>query len=274
MRSLRDRGFDVEHCTAAGYDELRRATRIALSEPARALIVVGGDGMAHLAVGLLAEVDVPLGIVPTGTGNDLARGLGLPIGDVGASVTRIVAALAGEPRRIDAVRILGADGVERDRFVCVFSAGFDAVVNERANRLRRPRGASRYILALLLELALLRPRRYRLVIDGVAEEGNALLAAVANNRSLGGGMMIAPDARLDDGLLDLVLVRPLGRFAFLRVFPRVFRGTHVTLPVVRIQRCRTVEIHADDVIAYADGERIGPLPLRLDVLPGALRVLA
>lgn len=274
MQALRERGFEVEHCTAESYDALRRAGRLALTEPSRALVVVGGDGMVHLGVELLAGLEVPLGIVPTGTGNDLARGLGLPIGDIDAAVNRVVQSLTGEPRRIDAARVLGGDGVERDRFVCVFSAGFDAIVNERANRLRRPRGASRYILALLLELTLLRPRRYRLVVDGVPEEADALLAAVANNRSLGGGMMIAPDARLDDGLLDLVLVRPMGRLAFLRVFPRVFRGSHVTLPAVRIRRCRSVEIHAAELVAYADGERIGPLPLRVEVLPGALQVLA
>lgn len=271
---LRSHGFAVVHCVAVDYPTLREVCRAELAEAAAAFVVVGGDGMAHLGVELLADRDVPLGIVAAGTGNDLARGLGLPIGDIPAAIAALLDALRRGPRRIDAASIASPSGEVRGSFAGVLSAGFDAVVNERANWMRRPRGASRYVLALLRELVVLRPRRYELMVDGVSETVDALLVAVANNRSLGGGMGIVPDARLDDGMLDLFLVRPMGRIAFLRVFPRVFRGTHVNLPAVRIRRCRSVEIGGTDVIAYADGERIGALPLRIEVRPGALLVLA
>jgi len=156
----------------------------------------------------------------------------------------------------------------------VLSAGFDAIVNERANRMRRPRGRSRYTIALLVELARLRPIEYRLVIDGEELRERALLVSVGNNTSLGGGMRVTPDALLDDGLLDVMIVRPLARLAFLRIFPRVFAGTHVTDPRVVMRRGRSIRIEADGIVAYADGERIAPLPIDVTVEPGALRVLA
>lgn len=271
--ALRAAGFTVEHCRAADYGALLAMARTALQEPSAALVVVGGDGMVHLGAGLLAGGTLPLGVVPTGTGNDFAHGLGLPVGDVVAAVSRIVAALATGPRSIDAVRVERSDGSLAGWYAGVLSAGFDAVVNERANRMRRPRGASRYVLALLRELAVLRPLRYRITVDGVPEEASAMLVSVANNGRIGGGMRIVPDAELDDGMLDLFLVRPLGRLAFLRIFPRVFRGTHTGHPAVSIRRCRRVEIDAPGIRAFADGESMGPLPLRVEVVPGALRVL-
>ena len=101
-----------------------------------------------------------------------------------------------------------------------------------------------------------------------------MLLAVANNVSIGGGMMITPDAKLDDGKLDLFLVKPLSRLRFARLFPKVFKGTHTGLDIVRIERVSSVRIDAPRVIAYADGERVGPLPVRVDIVPGALRILA
>jgi diacylglycerol kinase (ATP) len=174
---------------------------------------------------------------------------------------------------IDAGRVTEADG-RTTWFACVLSAGFDAVVNERANLMRWPRGRSRYNLALLRELAVLKPIAYRLTLDGVVSETRAVLVAVGNNVSLGGGMRVVPDAKLDDGLLDVLVVQPLSRTAFLRIFPRVFKGTHVSDVRVSITHARSIRIEADAVVAYADGERIGPLPIDVELVPGALRVLA
>ncbi len=140
--------------------------------------------------------------------------------------------------------------------------------------MTRPRGRHRYTLAILRELATLKSKRFELEIDGIVSEVDALLISVANNRSIGGGMMIAPEADLEDGLLDLFVVTPMSRLAFLRLFPKVFSGSHVGLPVVRLTRVASVALACGSgAIAYADGERVGPLPVHVDVVPGALLVL-
>ncbi len=280
VAALRRAGWAVTPLQEDSSEALAAAVTAALAARPSALIVVGGDGMVGLGANAVAGTDVPLGIVPCGTGNDMARNLGLPVRDVPAALDRLVAALDGSlesPRRIDAGLVTGADG--RDTwFACALSAGFDATVNERANRMRRPRGASRYVVALLRELVTFGPVDYTLTIDGREERVPAVLVSVGNAGSIGGGMRIAPDAVLDDGLLDVLIVAPLSRLTFLRLFPRVFRGTHAALPQVRLLRARSISIAAAGaragIIAYADGERLGPLPLDIRVVPGALAVLA
>ena len=271
--ALRAAGHQVTTLVELDYARLVSAVQAAIASAPDAVVVVGGDGMVHLAANLLADTGIPLGIVPSGTGNDVARGLGIPIDDDAAAIDSLLESLRHPPRVIDTGRVLHGDATVT-RFAGVLSAGFDAVVNERANRMRWPRGRSRYNLALLRELAVLKPIRYRLVLDGEEMVTDALLVAVANNRSFGGGMLITPEAELDDGLLDVFVVRPMSRLAFLRIFPRVFAGTHVTDPRVSIRRARSIRIEAKGVVAYADGERVSRLPLDIEVLPGALRVLA
>jgi diacylglycerol kinase (ATP) len=273
VQTLRAAGHEVTALTEPDFEELQDAARAALRGKPDALVVVGGDGMVSLGVNLLAGGRIPLGIVPSGTGNDMARGLGIPVGNTEDAIEMLLATLHQPPRVIDAGRVTEADG-RTTWFACVLSAGFDAVVNERANLMRWPRGRSRYNLALLRELVMLRAVSYRLTIDGVVSETRAVLVSVGNNVSLGGGMRVVPDAQLDDGLLDVLVVQPLSRTAFLRIFPRVFKGTHVSDPRVSIVRVRSIRIEADAVAAYADGERIGPLPIDIEVVPAALRVLA
>lgn len=273
VHTLRAAGHEVTSLTEPDLEQLNAAAAAALKKKPDALVVVGGDGMVNLGVNLLAETGIPLGIVPSGTGNDMARGLGIPVGDVEAAIDALLEALGRSPRVIDAGRVTHSDG-RVTWYGCVLSAGFDAIVNERANLMRWPRGRSRYNLALLRELAMLRPIRYTLEIDGVRTETSAVLVAVANNTSLGGGMLVTPDARLDDGLLDVFVVQPLSRTAFLRIFPRVFKGTHVTDSRVRISRAKRIRIEAADVVAYADGERVSALPIEVQVRPGALRILS
>lgn len=272
IERLRDAGHRVVAMGEANIELLRRETARALADGADALVVVGGDGMANLGIDLVANTGTPLGIVPSGTGNDLADGLGIPIDDTEAAIDRLLDALQREPRTIDAGTI--RHGELTTWFGCVVSAGFDATVNERANLMSRPRGRSRYIIALLRELATLTPRPYRIHADGRTIDVDAMLVSVANNRSLGGGMRIVPDADLSDGLFDLFVVGPMSRVRFLRMFPKVFRGEHTGLPEVSILRVSSVRIEAEGVVAYADGERIGPLPIEVSVAAGALRVLA
>ena len=278
VQTLRAMGHEVTSLTEPDFESLIASAKAAVKSKPDALVVVGGDGMVNLGANLVAETKVPLGIVPSGTGNDMARGLGIPIDNTEAAIELLGEALQREARVIDAGRIRWTepDGTPGSRwFACALSAGFDAIVNERANLMHHPKGPSRYIIALLAELARLKPRHYRLELDGRVVETDAVLVAAGNNVSLGGGMKITPDAVLDDGLLDVLIVKPLSRTAFLRIFPRVFQGTHTTDPRVVMKRAKRIRIDADArLVAYADGERIAPLPLELEVEPGALRVLA
>ncbi|WP_350349610.1 diacylglycerol kinase family protein [Agromyces sp. G08B096] len=265
-------GYEVTMLREANVELLRREAEQAVAQGTDGVVVVGGDGMVSLGVNLLAGTGVPLGIVAAGTGNDLARGLGLPFDDPALGTEALVEALRHPPQAIDAARV--RHGAHTTWYAAVLSAGFDAVVNERANRMIRPRGPSRYTLALLRELATFRPREYVITIDGVRREQRAMLVSVANNPSLGGGMRIVPQADLADGLLDVFIVHPLSRAGLLAVFPKVYSGTHVEHPAVEFVRARTVRIEASDVVAYADGERIGTLPVDVEVVPGALSVFA
>jgi diacylglycerol kinase (ATP) len=263
-------GHDVVGIQEGNYEDLRTKTRAALRKDS-VLVVVGGDGMAHLGVDLAAQAGIPLGIIPAGTGNDLARHLGIPLGSISTATAHFLA--AKKARKIDVALSKGPDG-EETPYVCVLSAGFDAIVNERANSITFPKGRHRYTVALLIELWKLKPLSYQVTIDGKDFSGNYLLVAVANSQSFGGGMKVTPEASLVDGLVDVLLLKPLGRLEFLRIYPRVFKGTQVTDPRVINQRGASVRVDARGVIAYADGERMSALPLQVSVRPLALQVFA
>jgi diacylglycerol kinase (ATP) len=269
---LQEAGHDVVTMREASYRDLENSTRFALKRDS-ILVVVGGDGMVHLGVNLAREKGVALGVIPAGTGNDFARHLGIPLTSLPAAVGHFLEALDSSPRRVD-LGLAGMEGGEEHPFACVLSAGFDALVNERANHLPFPKGRHRYTLALLIELAKLKPLDYTLTLDGVRETGKFLLVAVANSRSFGGGMKVTPDASLEDGLLDVFTLDPLSRLNFLRIYPRVFKGLHVSDRRVHIRRASRVRVESLGVVAYADGERLGPLPTEVSVEPGALRVYA
>ena len=272
VAALESAGHNVTALRAESFDLLTGKLNRALTLTPDALVVVGGDGMVSLAVNMLAQTSIPFAVVPAGTGNDLARGIGLPVGNIPACISAMVESLDREPERLDLGRITSTDGSEVRWFASILSAGFDAIVNERANAMTWPKGKSRYTLALLRELFALKPVRYRLTVDGDSREESAMLISIANNSTMGGGMRVTPEASMRDGLLDVFVLRPLSRLRFLRLFPRVFAGTHVSEPEVLIQRGKTVTLDAPGIVAYADGERVWALPVQVDVVPAAVRV--
>lgn len=239
------------------------------------MAVAGGDGTVALALQVLAQTGTPLGIIPAGTGNDIAEMLGLRELRADDAADAIA---GGQTRDIDLARVR-RDGQPPVFFASVLASGFDSRVNDRANRMRWPRGSSRYTIAILRELVALRRIAYEVELtdaDGTLTrfDGPLLMAAAANGTSYGGGVRIAPGADPADGELDVVLVRPTRRARFLRLLPRVYRGTHGNVPEVGMHRARRVTLRATGVTAYADGDPIGPLPVTIDVVPRALRVFA
>ena len=228
------------------------------------VIIVGGDGLVHLAIQELAGTEIPLLVIPGGTGNDFARALGLPLD---APEQILASCLNRHPRKID----LGK--VNDKYFAAILSTGFDSLVNERANRMRFIRGQIKYTISILLELPFFKPRTYRFSVDSLEFTTKAMLIAIANSPSYGGGMLVAPDARFDDGSFDVVILGPVSKLEFLKVFPKVFTGRHITHPAVKVMRGRAIKVEAD-AVAYADGERIGELPITAEVASGALRTWA
>jgi diacylglycerol kinase (ATP) len=272
VEALRATGRTVDEISTDSYAHLEGLARDAVAAGVDALIVVGGDGTAQLGTNVCANTKTPLGILPSGTGNDTAEGiLGMPIGDVDAAIRRLIDSLDKPTRHIDA-GLMSWKGGKR-WFCSTMSAGFDALVNETVNNLAFPKGPSRYTVGMLIELAKLKPIRYTVTIDGVATTEEGILTTIANNSQYGGGMKICPEAKPDDGLLDLMMIRPLSRFDFIRIYPRVFKGTHVTDPRVVIRQGKKFRLESPKLTAYSDGERIAPLPMDIEVAPLALPVL-
>jgi diacylglycerol kinase (ATP) len=255
---------DVTTLVGASAEESTDLIRTAVADGCDMLVVMGGDGMVHLAVQELAGSQVPLAIIPTGTGNDVARYLSLPRNDVLAAAD---IASGGSVRRIDLGR------VGPTYFVTVVAAGFDSLVNERANRMTWPKGQMRYNLATMAELRVFRPIAYTVEIDGVEQRLEAMLIAVGNGPSYGGGLRMCEGAQLDDGELDVVVIEPISKLELIKVYPKLFKGTHVTHPAYVHHRAKQISIAASGVAAYADGERLTELPITVEVVPAALSVL-
>lgn len=229
--------------------------------PQAKIIVIGGDGMLHAAINNVQGN--PIGLIPAGTGNDFARALGLSLEDPIENIRRV---LSADVEEVD----LGKIGDEY--FAAICSTGFDSVVNERANKLKWPTGKMKYNIAMLLELPRFKPRNYEIVIDGKQMQTQAMLIAIANGLSYGGGMKVCPAADIQDGLLDIMILAPVPKLEFIRIFPSVFKGLHVTHPAVSILQGRSIQIKAD-AVAYADGERIAELPLDVSISHNKLKVL-
>ncbi|MGN7976320.1 diacylglycerol/lipid kinase family protein [Microbacterium sp. 22195] len=268
-RMLRDTGAVVSVLAGDTAAQTRALAHQAVHERHDGVVVVGGDGTLTGIVDVLADADVPVTLVPAGTGNDLARALGIPTGDPAAAAS---AAVHGSPRRID-LGSISSQGESR-AFLTIAALGFDAKVSERTNTLRHPRGPLRYYLALVIELLRLRPTDFRVRVDSGEEQSMpGTLLAVGNTSSYGGGMPICVGARPDDGALDLVRVAPLGRLRLLTVFPLLLRGTHLSRPEVLHRQARRVQVSAPDLVVYADGERVGAGECVIGIRPGAVTMM-
>lgn len=272
---LRRAGHRVTVLSGGSAAESTDLLRTALQAGADAIVVAGGDGTVSLALQVMAGGEVPLGIVPAGTGNDLAFTLGLRELDVAAAADAV---LAGRTRTIDLARVTRADGTSV-LYGSVLASGFDSKVNDRANRMRWPRGRMRYNIAILVEFLRLRGIPFVLELDladGTTEriERDLVMATVGNGRTYGGNIPICPDADLEDGLLDVVFVHPSGRLRLLSLLPRLYAGTHLALDEVHTRRARAVRVSAPHVTAYADGEALGALPVSVEAVPRAVRVFA
>lgn len=264
LERLRGAGHTVRNLTGRDAAEAQDLAHQAVADRVDALVVVGGDGMVHLAVQAAAGTGVPIGLVPAGTGNDVARYFGVPRKDPVAAANLV---LAGRTRTVDLAR----SGTQH--FVTVLAAGFDAIVNERANKMTWPKGQMRYNMATLAELRTFEPIPYTLDLDGETRSLQAMLVAVGNGPSFGGGLRITEGALLDDGLLDVVIIKPMSKVGLVRTYPKLFRGTHTTHPQYEHHRVRRVTVAAPGIVSYADGERFGALPLTVECAPGALTVL-
>lgn len=269
-RALRDAGYSVRTVLGSDADDALRRAREAVAAGTGALIAVGGDGLISLALRAVAGTGTPLGVVAVGTGNDFGRALGLPVRDPAAA-----GRIAADALRNHTIRELDLGRVGGRWFGTVLASGFDSRVNDRGNRMRWPTGRFKYDLAMVAELAAFKPVPYRITLDDGAErEVEATLVAVGNGPSYGGGMRICADAVMDDGLFDVTVVGECSRATLLKVFPRVYRGTHLSHPVVTVHRTAKITLAAPGLTGYADGEPLGPLPLTAQCVPGAVRVLA
>ena len=224
------------------------------------VIAVGGDGLMHIILQLVVPAQIPFALIPAGTGNDFVRTLGWDLEAVDIQLNKIVTT---EPSAID----LGL--VDGEWFGAILSTGFDSIVNEKANTMQWPKGPMKYNAAIAIELPRFKPRHYEITLDDRTISTEAMLIAVANGKSYGGGMLVCPNAKINDGLFDVMVLHPVTKIEFMKVFPRVFAGTHVSHPAVEIVRSKNVSIESKSV-AYADGERIGQLPISAECIHDAV----
>lgn len=259
---LAQRGIEYRIVTGSNalsfQENLRRECRD--SNTVTGVVAVGGDGLIHMAIQSCVSNAIRLVAIPAGTGNDFVRSLGW---NPDKPLEPLWAAINENPERIDTGNIDG------EYFGAIASTGFDSLVNERANTLAWPKGPSKYNVAMALELPKFRPIEYHFQIDGKNYQREAMLIAAGNGRSYGGGMMVCPNADMQDGLLDLMILNPVSKREFVRIFPSVYEGKHIEHPRVEIIQAREIRIEAE-AICYADGERIGPMPANISVAKESL----
>jgi len=267
---LKHRGVEVVEIVGEDAEDARYLLAAAVEKGTDAVVVTGGDGVISNALQVLAGTDVPLGIVPAGTGNDHAREFGIPTKDPEAAADVII---DGWTETIDLGRIRDRTGLEK-WFGTVAATGFDSLVTDRANRMTWPHGRARYYIAMFAELSQLRMLPFRLVLDGKQEiEADLTMTAFGNTRSYGGGMLICPNADRTDGLLDLTMVASGSRTRLVRFFPTAIKGTHVELDEVTTARATTVDVECPGINVYADGDFACPLPAEISAVPAAMQIL-
>ena len=256
-------GYGLESLTVEGKDleDFRFKLKDSISTNSiSGIVAFGGDGFIHEVIQHCAANSIPLGVVPCGTGNDFARSLGIYKYSLSQQVDLIA---QSRPRSVD----LGKVG--ESWFAAILSSGFDALVNERANQMRWPKGRMKYNIALVEKLFLLQTHRYRITMDNSSFDVDAVLITIANGSSYGGGMKVCPEATITDGLFDVMILQKVSRLELLKVFPKVYFGKHVGHPAVTFYRTTSITIDGTGS-AFADGEPISSLPLTARCLPGAL----
>lgn len=270
---LHRRGVEVVEIIGDDAQDARHLVGAAIEKGTDAVMVTGGDGVVSNALQVLAQTDIPLGIIPAGTGNDHAREFKIPTKDPEAAADIVV---DGYTETIDLGRLQCANGHKNSVkwFGTVAAAGFDSLVTDRANRMRWPHGRLRYYIAMLAELSQLRLLPFRMVLDETKEiDADITLAAFGNTRSYGGGLLICPDADRADGLLDITMVHEASRAKLVRLFPTVMKGTHVNLDEVSTARARSIHVDSAGINVYADGDFACALPAEISAVKGALRIL-
>jgi len=267
-RMLHEAGVDHEIRVSTSAEDLRRLAREAGEQGAEIVAVLGGDGSVHLAANGLLGTGAALAVLPGGTGDDFAV-------SIGARKLSEAVKLLAEPKivPIDVVKL--TCGAETRHYVNIAGAGFDSDVNETANDMTvRLGNTGTYIAAVIRTLPKFQPARFAVAVDDEQLDLEAMLVVVGNAPAYGGGMRVLPAAMVNDGLLDICVVTALSKSAFLRAFPRVFRGTHTAHPNVLMFRGTRVRVEADRRLrVYADGERVGPLPAVHELIPAALPVV-
>lgn len=265
-------GVEIIDLTGDTAADSAAAAQRAAADGAERIVVVGGDGLVHLALQAVATTETALGVVPVGTGNDFVRGLsGFAFDEQANDPARAARAALGPVSAIDAIRV-GPESDPTAWVASVATAGFSGDVNDRANRLRRPRGPSRYTVATVLEIPTLTRRPLQITADGVTTEFDTALIAVANTGWFGGGMQICPGADPADGQLDVTVVAGASRLEMLRFFRLVFNGRHLEHPKVHTLRGAIIEITGADVALWGDGEPVGNIATTLTAVPSALRI--
>lgn len=271
LQLLKVRGVQVEHVTGTSRDDAEARLHAAMRGMPEAIISIGGDGTHGIAIQAAAASGLPLAIVPAGTGNDLARMIGVPTKPVERAVEL---ALTGQAAAYDLGKVTNASGGSR-YFVTIVTAGFDSLVTDRNNAMRWPNGRARYVLAIGMEYVRLKPRQFQLKIDDEIINEPLILAAIGNTSSYGGGMHICPDADPHDGLLDITVIRavPHPRLELPMILPKVYPGKHVSHPAVTTYRAKHVEVTTPHMNAYADGDLAGELPVTIDSVPNGLQLI-
>ena len=251
-------------------DKLRQA----MTAEHDAVVSIGGDGTVHLCLQAVAGTSTPLAIVPMGTGNDVAEYLGITKGDTQSHVQSILHGLAHPPSRevIDVGRVTTADG-GCHWFLTILACGFDTVVNDRANKMKFPKGNARYLTSVLRELPGLAPYEYTVELDGQPHKNPGLLIAAGLITRYGGGFHMCPHADVRDGLLSWTHVAPVGRLKVLALLGKVLKGTHLSNPAVTHGHARTMTIDAPGMTAWADGEVMGTCPAQVECVPRALTLI-
>ena len=269
---LSQSGHSVENLSGANLLEAKANAEASIgANSIDALVVVGGDGIAHLGTNLCAGKNIVMAIIPAGTGNDAAAMFGMPLTNTAEAVRVVISGLSS-PKKVDAIKV--SHGGKVTWALGSASAGFDALAAARANAISWPKGPMRYYVAMLLELAKFKPIKYQSVVDGTPRNFEAMLCVVSNTGIYGGGMLVVPGASVTDAKLDVLLVKKMSRLKFVTIFPRVYKGTHITDKDVEIFKASKIAITASGMPIYSDGEYVGQAPFEAEVVPGALTIIA